>query len=254
MAKYGTRIAYDSGIPKDAFVSHIIHDSNWAFPITQTFELNEVRNTLPPLVQSRLNGDDQTRWTLTSKGQFTIASLWDRLRTPFPKVLWHKVVWFSGHIPKCNFITWLAIQHRLSTADRLVSFGLHHTPQCSLCQGSESHDHLFFNCPFTNQVWKAIQLKLHVSWPARNWAEWVTLLTNFKGKTMKNVITKLSFTVAVYHIWIERNVRKFQNHHCSWEVVVHKICTMVRARLLSLPNLPQTQAEWIVNEWNTVVC
>lgn len=193
-------------------------------------------------------------WTLTSNGQFTIAFLWDKLRTPFPKVLWHKVVWFSGHIPKCSFITWLAIQNRLSTADRLVSFGLHHSPQCSLCQGSETHDHLFFNCPFTKQVWNAIQPKLHVSWPARTWADQVTLLSNFKGKTLKNVITKLSFTVAVYHIWIERNVRKFQNHYCSWEVVVHKICTMVMARLLSLPNLPQSQAEWIVNEWNTVVC
>ncbi|KAI8529978.1 hypothetical protein RHMOL_Rhmol11G0017900 [Rhododendron molle] len=112
------------------------------FPVTQTFDLNEVRHTLPPLVQARLNGADQTWWTLNSNGQFTIASLWDKLRTSFLRVLWHKVVWFPAHIPKCSFVTWLAILNRLSTADRLVSFKLNISPQCGLCPGSESHDHL----------------------------------------------------------------------------------------------------------------
>ncbi|XP_058198403.1 uncharacterized protein LOC131313927 [Rhododendron vialii] len=91
ISKFGNRIAYDSGIPKDANVSHIIHNSNWAFPITQTLELNEMRSSLPPLVQSSLSGADHVRWTLTSKGQFSIASLWDKLRTSFPWVMWHKL-------------------------------------------------------------------------------------------------------------------------------------------------------------------
>lgn len=195
---------------------------------------------------------DQTRWTLTSNGQFTIASLRDKLRTPFPKVLWHKVVWFSAHVPKCSFVTWLAIQNRLATADRLVSFGLNVPPHCGLCPGSESHDHLFFNCPFTNHVWNTIQAKLHVTWPARSWADWVTHLSSFKGKSLKSVITRLGFTVTVYHIWIERNWRKFQNQSCTWEIVVHKNGNMVRARLLSLSNIPHSQAELIVNEWNNV--
>lgn len=34
---------------------------------------------------------------------------------PFPKVMWHKLVWFSGHISKCSFVTWITIQNRLST-------------------------------------------------------------------------------------------------------------------------------------------
>ncbi|XP_058219469.1 uncharacterized protein LOC131330020 [Rhododendron vialii] len=250
MNKFGTRIAYDSGISKDATMSHIILNSNWAFPITQTWELNEVRNSLPPLIQSRLNGADHVRWTLTANGQFSIASLWDKLRTPFPKVMWHKLVWFSGHIPKCSFVTWIAILNRLSTTDRLLLFGLNVSPECSLCQEKESHDHLFFNCPYSQKVWGAIQTKLHVSWSPRSWFDWISFPSGVKGKTLKAVLTKLVFTVAVYHIWIERNVRKFQNLSCTWEAVVHKICSMVRARLLSLHRTPQSQAAWIENEWN----
>lgn len=248
--KFSPRVALDSGIPRDASVSHIILNSNWAFPITQTVELNEIRRSLPPLIPSRLSEPDHIRWTLNSNGKFTIASLWNKLRTPFPKVVWYKLVWFSANIPKCSFITWLAIQNRLSTADRLALFGLNHSQQCSFCAGSESHDHLFFNCPFSQQVWDTILSKLHVSWPSRDWAAWVSFLSNIKGKSIKAVITKLVFTVAVYHVWIERNMRKFQGQSCSSEVVVHKIYSMVRARLLSLSNLQSFQADWVVNEWN----
>ncbi|KAI8524448.1 hypothetical protein RHMOL_Rhmol13G0150700 [Rhododendron molle] len=210
IAKFGPRIALDFGLPKDATVSRILQNSNWTFPITQTIELNEIRRTLPPLIPSRLEEADHIRWTLTRNGQFTIASLWDKLRTPFPTVVWHKLVWFSAHIPRSSFITWLAIQNRLSTADRLVMFGMNLSPQCSFCQESESHDHLFFNCSFSQQVWCTMLSKIHVSWHSRSWHEWVTFLSKVKGKAFQAVVTMLVFTTTMYHVWIERNVRKFQ--------------------------------------------
>lgn len=250
VATFGPRIAYDSGICKDATVSHIIHNSSWAFPVTQTIELNEIRRNLPPFIPSRLGEGDQVRWTLTPTGKFSISSLWDKLRNPFPRVVWYKLVWFSGHIPKCSFITWLAIQNRLSTMDRLMLFGLTRSPQCSLCQGSESHDHLFFNCPFSQQVWNTILSKIHVSWHSRTWAEWISFFSNIKGKSFQTIITKLIFTVTVYQVWIERNMRKFQGKSCTLEVVAHKIYSMVRSRLLSFNTLPPSRADWVAHEWN----
>ncbi|KAI8538315.1 hypothetical protein RHMOL_Rhmol09G0092900 [Rhododendron molle] len=250
IANLGARIAIDVGIPRDATVSHIIHNTSWAFPITQSLELNEVRRSLPPLLSSRVNESDYVRWTLNANGKFSIASLWDKLRTFFPKVGWHRLMWFPGHIPKCSFITWLAVQHRLSTVDRLMLFGISNSNQCSFCQGSESHDHLFFNCPFSQLVWDAMLAKLRVNWHSRTWSEWVTFLSNKKGKSLHVVLTKLVFTATVYHVWIERNIRKFQNKSCSGEVVAHKIYSMVRARLLSFQVLPPSQADWVVNEWN----
>lgn len=190
--KFGSRIVYDSGLPLNAKVSLIVHNAGWTFPITQTWELNEVRRHLPPLRGSR----DQVRWTLNASGQFSIASLWEELRIPSPKVRWHKAVWFSGHIPKCSFITWLAIQGRLSTEDRLVLFGIKSISQCSFCLGSESHDHLFFNCSFSTRVWNAMLAKMDTSWSPKSWTAWITHFSSFRGKSLRNVVSKLIFTTT----------------------------------------------------------
>lgn len=56
--------------------------------------------------------------------------------------------------PKCKFFSWLAIQNRLWTADRLHSRGWPHNPVCSLCRRArETGNHLFFECRFTRHIW-----------------------------------------------------------------------------------------------------
>jgi hypothetical protein len=197
--------------------------------------------------------DDKHCWSLVSNGVFTISSLVDHLRTPFPKVSWHKCVWFPGHIPKCSFITWITIQNRLYTEDRLVLFGTKSISCCSFCSGSESHTHLFFNCPFSTSVWNQILNFVNISWHPRPWSNWIDLMVTIKGKSLKSLIIKLIFTASIYHIWIERNIRKFQNISCPASVVVGKIYSMVRHRLLSLGNLPtgshsqELLAQWSIN-------
>lgn len=88
--KFGPRIIYDSGLTIDSTVSSILQGSQWAFPITQSIELNEVRSNLPNLLNSNSLSDDRYVWTLTASGQFTISSLWDR--THFPKKNWSHIV------------------------------------------------------------------------------------------------------------------------------------------------------------------
>lgn len=50
--KFGDRVIYDIGMPKDTKVSSIIRNSKWALPITQTWEINEIRAGLitPPIL------------------------------------------------------------------------------------------------------------------------------------------------------------------------------------------------------------
>lgn len=125
VGKYGNRIVYDSGLTDDAKVSTILHASNhWNFPITQTWELNEIRTHLPPLTDHNSTNTDSCMWTLTQNGVFSISSLWDQIRVKFPTIEWSHVVWFPSHIPKCSLISWLAIQKRLSTLLRIGWFSL----------------------------------------------------------------------------------------------------------------------------------
>jgi hypothetical protein len=52
--------------------------------------------------------------------------------------------------PKCKFFSWLAIQNRIWTTDRLVAKNWHHAPTCVLC-ALESGIHLFVECRFTSR-------------------------------------------------------------------------------------------------------
>lgn len=250
--RFGSRVIYDSGLPSDSTVSTIIRNFQWALPITQTLELNEIRANMSSLAEPN-RANDSHKWMLTSNGQFSIASLCNHLRTQFPKVLWHHSLWFSGHIPKCSLIVWIAVQNRLYTEDRLVTFGTKSHSCCSFCQGHESHDHLFFNCPFTSHVWSQITGLLNEAWPSKSWSSWVSFISSFKGKSLKTLMIKLAFTTSIYHLWIERNLRKFQNVFCSEQVVVHKIYSLMRLRLMSLKDLPQGHhAQGIIRKWNLI--
>lgn len=55
---------------------------------------------------------------------------------------------------KVRFFTWLLLQDRLWTADRLQRRGWTHDDKCCLCdQDLESAKHLFLECPFAKEVW-----------------------------------------------------------------------------------------------------
>jgi hypothetical protein len=237
--KFGSRVIYNFGFTKNATVDAIIRGSNWSFPIIRNRDLNEIRDALSSLPKPNQEMEDHHRWVLNSTGEFTISSLWEELRTHYPKVPWHNNIWFSGHIPKCSMIAWLAIHNRLYTGDRLVLFGTIPVSCCSFCNGVETHDHLFFNCPFTSQVWSEMLAHVNLSCPARSWADWITYISNSRGKSLKNLILKLLFTATIYQVWVERNARNFQNASCTVSIVANKIHSLVRCRLLSLDTLPQ---------------
>lgn len=156
------------------------------------------------------------------------------LKSPF-----YNVVWLFGHIPRYSVSTWLAILNRLTTADRLVLIAINSSPCCSLCNYSESHDHLFFNCPYSMQIWEYISLKICVSWTPQSRSGWISTLSGLLGKSLRTTIIKLTFPTTVYHVWLERNCRKFQNVSCPANVVESRIFTVVILRLLSLSNLPK---------------
>lgn len=66
----------------------------------------------------------------SSSGGFSVASIWDQIRKHIPEVAWWKLIWFSNAIPRCAFISWLAIRDRLSTKERLATRGIGNDTLC----------------------------------------------------------------------------------------------------------------------------
>ena len=125
-------------------------------------------------------------WTETPNGIFSIKSAWESVRTRGPRVDWHKVVWFSKRIPRHAVILWLAIRRKLSTRDILASIGLSRDTRCVLCGNEgESHDHLFFSCPFSEGIWRLLCSKCNLPWSNLDWGETIQwMVSNFKGKSL----------------------------------------------------------------------
>lgn len=124
--------------------------------------------------------------------------------------------------------------NRLSTKARQHKRNSSISPSCSFCAAEETRDHLFFECSFSSQIWKRfasdLQLPLTYSWDML--IQWGSLL---KRKSLRNLISKLTWQACIYHIWLERNARIHVNNSSSFEALCEKIRLDIRFKLMSLP-------------------
>ena len=149
-------------------------------------------------------------------------------------VHWHKLVWFPKDIPKCGFILWLAIRERLGTHDRLHIDSSNW--YCLLCNNqAETHDHLFFNCSYTKEIWKALKQKCHLSFGDLSWKDCVSQMVNIcKGKSLSTTVRKLSFVTSNDLIWAERNSRYHDNSFREARAVLCATTDLIHYRLSSV--------------------
>ncbi|GJZ84463.1 RNA-directed DNA polymerase, eukaryota, reverse transcriptase zinc-binding domain protein [Tanacetum coccineum] len=89
--------------------------------------------------------------------KFNVSQVYFDLSSDNEAVKWSNLVWFTQNIPKHSFILWLAIQNKLSTQDKIKSWGSFDMMMCSLCnQDMDSHQHLFFQCKYAEDFWSKI--------------------------------------------------------------------------------------------------
>ncbi|XVF78980.1 hypothetical protein PTKIN_Ptkin14bG0182000 [Pterospermum kingtungense] len=108
-------------------------------------------------------------------------------------------------------ISWMVIQNRMPTFDRLASWGLMVDETCSCCaNGRETKDHIFIECAFAKQVWMEIHKLCGIIRPLMNWPVEIHWAVNkFKGKALLSMILRLAWMACISHVWHERNVRVY---------------------------------------------
>nr|GEV11220.1 hypothetical protein [Tanacetum cinerariifolium] len=91
---------------------------------------------------------------------FLIKEAWRDLKCVQPTVPWWEVIWFSHCNPICAFILWMAIKGKLATQDKMMKWNNEQLwcPLCKKC--NDSHEHLFFKCDFSKQIWEGIKVLL----------------------------------------------------------------------------------------------
>jgi hypothetical protein len=189
-------------------------------------------------------------WTPTTTGTFTSKSAWESIRIKYNNCKWAAAVWFPSAVPKHAFFMWRLILGKIPTMERLKKISLVSADECIFCWvGKETDHHLFFKCSFAFQIWSQIARKCYEGVFHASWKQILHMIqNNCNANAADNIITKLAFQATVYHIWIERNLRRFQGRGRTIVVMIETIISEVKSKIQNLaPNL--SSSAFIANQW-----
>ncbi|KAL2237506.1 UNVERIFIED_CONTAM: hypothetical protein Sindi_0942300 [Sesamum indicum] len=197
---------------ESARLSTVINEGEWQWPPITDFECPEITHDLPTIH----GGEDRIIWRF-DQGKPTTQALYRLFDPPGLKVGWSSLLSGSLKIPRYLFILWLAILGKLATTDKSW---LAHLGPCILCNegATETHDHLFFQCRFSRQDWIT-----DIEWASQRW----------RGKHIVNISYRALLASCVYHIWRERNLRRFEHTERTPSTMALLIVQDIRQRILN---------------------
>ncbi|CAN1784065.1 Putative ribonuclease H protein At1g65750 [Linum perenne] len=150
-------------------------------------------------------GEDQWVWGVDSKGQFTIKSAYNLLRSNQSSSDRLSSVWLWRGPNKLRFFLWLAFQDKLLTNAQRLRRNLSSDASCSLCLNpNEDVLHIIRDCPAAREVWSLIG---GFDINSANWREqrqtWVAHYLSLPNS--------LLFGLVCWCLWKARNDRVFSD-------------------------------------------
>ncbi|XP_071728519.1 uncharacterized protein [Rutidosis leptorrhynchoides] len=165
-------------------------------------------------------------------------------------VSWFHIVWFTQCVPRHAFVVWLVLREKLKTQDKLQTWEVNDTQilLCSLCNSCpDSHNHLFFDCPFSNEVWRKAQQVIKLPFWSFNWKDFPGIISPIASLNSANA--KLMYAATIYYIWQERNRRLFKGLKRSPARLYDDIVSTVRIKLLSVRFKESRQVKELKIAW-----
>ncbi|PWA18530.1 reverse transcriptase domain, Reverse transcriptase zinc-binding domain protein [Artemisia annua] len=118
----------------------------------------------------------------------------------------------------------------------------------------DSLNHLFFECPYSTQVWKAIKEKVGVKSLPANWDDIIGRMIRMKhDRTIRSVLLRISLAACVYYIWRERNRRLFAKDKIDNKELTKNVINHIRLKLSSLNVRKSTQTTEVSKEWEVIM-
>ncbi|GKE35893.1 RNA-directed DNA polymerase, eukaryota, reverse transcriptase zinc-binding domain protein, partial [Tanacetum coccineum] len=230
------RSRYEARLDEKTKVADMIVNNEWAWPDDWKTKFCSITRIKVPTLKD--GNTDYAIWKDNNdrNDKFSIRKIWEKFKDVKDEVKWHKVVRFSQCNPRHAFILWLTIQRRLPTQDRLMAWNKNVQLICPLCNSeNDSHDHLFFNCDYSKDVWRQIKSKLkEPNWNS-NWENVIEAIVNYGCRnTIKSIIQRISIATAIYYIWNERNKRIFTQEQRNSQCLFNGIEENIKLQLLNL--------------------
>jgi len=107
--------------------------------------------SLNPLLQDEIN------WKFTTSKEYTARAAYQAQFIGYMSTNFDKIIWKVCPPPQCKFFSWLAVQDRLWTVDRLSARGWTNNGMCPLYrQEPETGRHLFVDCRVVKRIWSEL--------------------------------------------------------------------------------------------------
>ncbi|GJT71235.1 RNA-directed DNA polymerase, eukaryota, reverse transcriptase zinc-binding domain protein [Tanacetum coccineum] len=230
------RDLYDARMPKMISIADMIDKGNWKWPSAWRNEGLEIMNINVPRLKT--DKKDVVKWKGDNDNlvPFHVKWVMKALTTNEDKVKWYDLVWFKWCIPKHSFCLWIAMIGRLLTQDKIMAWGVQTGLLCSLCKKvNDSHDHLFFQCDYSKEVWNRMATMMNMDKIDYQWNEVVSDLLKYKhGKNIWSAVRRISFAAMIYYIWQERNQRIFRGENRDTNDLFKAISEVIKLKQMNI--------------------
>ncbi|PKU63786.1 Putative ribonuclease H protein [Dendrobium catenatum] len=226
----GTLIG-EAGSDLDVFlVKDLFFNNTWHLPTSIPLSIKDQIMAVEINRNNEVLWNGSQEWLFRNFIEFYYASL--------PNVGWYNSIWHKSHALKFACFAWMARLGKLKTADNLLLRGIQVPLNCSLCLGNlENHSHLFFSCDFSYYVLKTILPDFNCFLLRPNLSQTFEFIENSArfNKREKNFCF-LALSCIIYHIWRERNNRRFSGLRINVARLICNITSALRLKTLKWKN------------------
>ncbi|KAL0295117.1 UNVERIFIED_CONTAM: hypothetical protein Sangu_3204000 [Sesamum angustifolium] len=233
-----------TGLPLTTLLSSVLQRNQWCWPASIDAEIVA---QLPPTDPTAA---DTIYWN-SSSGTYSLKSAVSLIQPSTPRVLWYGLLQGKFKVPRHGFVLWLAIMEKLSTMDK--PWVPRAENGCVLCDGhfNETHEHLFFNCWYSKRCLSILKSKIRFHWPYSEWQRGLIWASKkWRGNHLVNAAFRATLAALVYHLWIERNNRKFTATSTPAESITGRVLEDVRMRILAVECPSSLQVHNLYRIWH----
>nr|GEU76060.1 hypothetical protein [Tanacetum cinerariifolium] len=215
-------------------LSEVIVDGHFIWPNEWHSSFLDLNSIVVPILRIGVRDEPEWRNLDGVVKPFSVSAVWHVICPRGDVVLWYNCVWFTGCIPRHAFNMWLIMKRRLKTQDMLRAWDNVDAANvsCALCElQADSHDHLFFECMFSTQVWRKVRVMAGLPSANPSMDSIIHDIIPFASrKNSKSVCSKRVLAASAYFIWQERNNHLFRNERRSVDQVAECILNSRRNR------------------------
>ncbi|KAL0281795.1 UNVERIFIED_CONTAM: Retrovirus-related Pol polyprotein from type-2 retrotransposable element R2DM [Sesamum radiatum] len=212
-----------TGLPADSLLRTVMLHGTWNWPSECDFDIQDIISSLPIIHPNQPDTKmENSDWKLHYSGSVCYA---------------------PASVPP-------ALLERLTTMDRI--WMEQQDTGCVLCGGLllESHEHLFFHCPYAEHCINILKSVARFQWPGLGWKRDIIWASKrWRGKHLLNAAARTLLASLVYNLWMERNRRRFTSTAASADLIAMRAIEDVRYRIISESIRPSLQRFNLYRIW-----